>query len=81
MQQSLTVKVSFFIANLMGAIIYGWILMFHNEPPNRLPIEIAANVIFAVGCVVMAAPLVTKFTHKIMNGKDKQSGTAKEAHL
>jgi hypothetical protein len=70
MQQSLSVKVSFFIANLLGAIIYGWLLMFDDEPPNRIPFEIAANVIFGVGCAIMAWPLITSLTSKTKKKED-----------
>lgn len=56
----------------MCILIYGWLLAFDSDPPNRLPYEIIANVIFAIGCVLMAWPVVTKWTGKLLGKNQKE---------
>lgn len=52
MGESLAVIICFFIANLLGTIVYGCLLVLHREVPLRFYVDVVATGIFGVGCVV-----------------------------
>ena len=49
----LAVMICFFIANLLGTIVYGCLFVLHREVPLRFHVDVVATSIFGVGCVIV----------------------------
>ena len=60
MGETLAVIICFFIANLLGTIVYGWLLVLHKELPLRFYVDIVATGIFGIGCVIYISPYIMK---------------------
>ena len=69
MSESLTVVICFFIANALGAIVYGWLLVMQTELPYRFSVDMTANTIFGIGCAIYIWPYIAKITGPMFRAK------------